>query len=251
VASLIKALRPGSRRDAGLAVVRPAAYRRVVDEPGGDRQHRPDDETPAGGSSDLLEFGGYRSRWLPHLSRRVRASTIEVAVISLAAGLIIGYAGGHLSAHPARPVAKPAAKARVTLPLLALAPPIADTGGRCAMQVGKHLELGIEIVNQSSSAVGIGRITPVFDLGGFRPVATGLGTCGALSGTGVDQPPLLFPGATEWITTTVEVLDRCPQALPVGFKVRFAQAGKRSATVFNAFPDLGQIPYRGCATASP
>ncbi len=226
----------------------------MVDEPDGDRRHQPDEEAAAGRrtdpSADLLEFGGYRRRWLPALSRRVRASTIEVAVVSLAAGLIIGFLGGHLSAHPGRQAAKPAVKAPTTLPLLAVEA-IADTGGRCAMQAGKHLELGIEIVNQSSSAVGIRRVSPVFDLGGFLPITTGLGTCGALPGASLVQSPLLFPRATIWITTTVEPLAQCPQAFPVGFKVRFAQAGKTFTTTFNAFPDLGQIPYHGCEGTSP
>ena len=221
---------------------------------------RPGDEWRSGADdgarSDLIEFGGHPGRWLPRLTwltwltGRIRASTIEVAIASLAAGLIIGFLSGHLSARTGHPVAKPPAKVRAALPLLALPAPIADTGGRCAMQVGKHLELGIEIVNQSQSAVGIGRIPPVFDLGGFHPIATGLGTCGALPGAGQSQPPVLYPGATEWITTTVAVLVHCPQALPVGFKVRFAQAGKTSVAVFNAFPDLGQIPYRGCKATS-
>ena len=34
-------------------------------------------------------------------------------------------------------------------------------------------------------------------------------------------------------------------------RVRFAQGGKTSAVTFSAFPDLGQIPYHGCAAASP
>jgi hypothetical protein len=217
----------------------------MVERPGGEEGRRPEGEV----RSDLIEFGGYRSRWLPKLGHRVRASTVEVAVASLAAGLIIGFMSGHLSAHTSRPVARPAIKVRVMMPLLSVTP-IVDIGGRCAMQVGKHLELGIEIGNQSSTAVGIGRITPVFELGGFRPIATGPGTCGALAGAEPFYPPLLFPGDTEWITTTVVALEHCPQALPVGFKVRFAQAGKTSSTVFNAFPDLGQIPYRGCKAPS-
>ena len=195
--------------------------------------------------SDVIEFGGFRRRWLPRLRRPIRglrASTVEVAIASLAVGLIIGYASGHLSAHG------PAGRqpARAATPVVSLAVPITDTGGRCALQIGRHLELGIEIANQSPTAVGIGRITPVFDLGGFHVITAGLGPCGTLTGAAAAQPPVLYPGGTEWITTTVAVLVHCPQALPVGFKVRFAQAGKISATTFNAFPDLGQLPYHGC-----
>ncbi|HUD38437.1 MAG TPA: hypothetical protein VMR14_16155 [Streptosporangiaceae bacterium] len=158
--------------------------------------------------------------------------------------------------HPIHVTAKPghlqraSAPGKVTLTPVVMQAPLADNGGRCAVQVGRNLELGIELVNQSSSPVIVRRITPVFALGGFRPTTSGAGSCGALPESRYVQPTAILPGATEWVAATLKVLVHCPQARPVGFKLRYSQSGKTGTTVFNAFPDLGQIPYRGCTTAS-
>jgi hypothetical protein len=225
----------------------------------------PDAET----EGDLLEFGGHPIGWarrrvgsepgsgpgadrLARLARqlsRVNASTIEAALIALVIGLVIGFVGGHVTAKP-KHQQHSTEPGKVTLTPVFMQAPLADNGGRCAVQVGRNLELGIELVNQSRSPVLVERITPVFALGGFRPTASGAGPCGALPGSQYVQPAAILPGATEWVAATLKVLVHCPQARPVGFKLRYSQSGKTGTTIFNAFPDLGQIPYRGCTTPS-
>src|ERR1700689_1162362 len=124
--------------------------------------------------------------------------------------------------HPIHVTAKPghlhraSAPGKVTLTPVVMQAPLADNGGRCAVQVGRNLELGIELVNQSSSPVIVRRITPVFALGGFRPTTSGAGSCGALPGSRYVQPTAILPGATERVAGTLKALVHCPQARPVG-----------------------------------
>jgi hypothetical protein len=226
-----------------------AAYGRVVDE----SSRRTDRSDP-----ELIEFGGYSGRrpWrrikLPAgWAGQIRPATVELAVAALAVGLLIGFGAGRLtSKHP--PVSAHrlhGTRGSLVNPVFAVAP-IADTGGRCAVQTGHKLELGIEIQDQSTKPVSIDQVKPVFALGGFRTLASGVGSCGALPGslpgTNLAPPGPLLPGATEWVTTTAAVLVPCPTALPVGFKISYRQAGRSAAIVINSFPDLGQIPYSGC-----
>ena len=53
-------------------------------------------------------------------------------------------------------------------------------------------------------------------------------------------------GATEWLTITFHVLERCPQPYPVQFVVSYTDAGKTATAQLDEFPDLGQVTYSGC-----
>jgi hypothetical protein len=193
--------------------------------------------------ADVIEAGGRPVPW-PRLGPR--GMTATVAVAALIAGLLVGFLGGHLTAGTASRQAAAAARSAAALPLGPAA--IAFTGSRCAVQHGRTLQLGIEITNQSGSAVAVGRVRPVLPLGGLRPVASQWGPCGSLPGPGPEQPASLPPGATAWVAITFDVLVRCPAALPVQFNVRFRQSGKTAAAQLDSFPDLGPVPYSGCGT---
>ncbi|HET9898384.1 MAG TPA: hypothetical protein VFQ44_25930 [Streptosporangiaceae bacterium] len=200
-----------------------------------------------GASSETIEFGG-SPRWLGRLagSRGSRGATVEYAVIALAVGVAIGFAGGRVTAghhqsrsgHPDHSLAGAGSRAPGS-------PAIMFTGKRCASQVGPDLQVGIEIQNGSASPVRIGAVTPLLALGGMRAVSGGVGTCGALPGTAASAPAL-GPGATAWVTITAAVRVRCPEPLPVGFRIGYTTAGKRATAKIDAFPDLGAVAYRHC-----
>jgi len=162
-----------------------------------------------------------------------------------------GFVGGRISAHHKHPVAAKPASTPVRTPEAFSVAPVVFTGDSCGVQRGMDLQLGIEIMNQSTKAVTLGKISPTFPLGGLHLVASGLGTCGEIPVASPFANSVLRPGMTSWITATVSVAVRCPQPLPVGFMVRYAQSGRSSATVLDGFPDLSQVAYRDCPYAGP
>ena len=118
------------------------------------------------------------------------------------------------------------------------------------MQLGRTLQLGIEIVNQSARPVALSKVAPIMPLDGLRAVAARWGPCGSLPEPVPPQSRSLGPGATRWLTVTFRVLVKCPEPFPVLFKVRYAQAGRTMTTEFDSFPDLGQVKYNSCPTGS-
>ncbi len=192
-------------------------------------------------------MGGRGPRW-PW--RRWPGPTLGVGAAALVVGLLLGYAGGHLQATgqaKARPAPSPSRT--VTTPALTGVLALTVTGDRCAVQLGRTLQLGIEIVNQSGRALALQRVAPVVPLSGLRAVAARWGPCGSLPQP-VPEPSLsLAPGGTRWLTVTFRVLARCPEPFPVLFKVSFVQSGRTMTTEFDSFPDLGQVRYGNCPTS--
>jgi len=220
-----------------------------------------------GEDRELIEFGGYGRRPrsgdkagpVRKLAGRalvlVRESTLEVTLGALAIGLVAGFVGGRVSAHHAHhghPAAAKSARTPGVTPTTPVdVPPVVFTGNSCGVQRGMNLQLGIEILNQSKKAVTLGKVLPTFPLGGLHMITSGLGTCGEIPLASPFTKPVLGPGMTGWVTATVSVKVRCPQPLPVGFMVSYAQFGRSSATVLNGFPDLSQVAYRNCPYAGP
>ncbi|HSR87245.1 MAG TPA: hypothetical protein VLM11_23945 [Streptosporangiaceae bacterium] len=217
------------------------------------RRERPAPGVPAGlgespgaaGDAEVIEVGGHRPRW-PRGTARGQA--ISIALAAFAAGLLLGFADGHLQARSNGGPARAATSATTVFPVGDTA--ITMTGNRCAVQLGHALQLGVEVVNQSDGTVALRQIEPVLPLGGLKAVASGWGTCGALIelGPGPGQATALGPGATGWLTVTFDVMVVCPQALPVEFKISYAQAGRLVTAEFLGFPDLGQVHYNNCGT---
>jgi hypothetical protein len=195
--------------------------------------------------ADLIEMGGHSPRW-PW--RSARGPTIGLALAALFAGLLLGFVGGHLQASAKGRPARTVAKALITARQLGSAA-IIMTGHRCAVQFGRTLQLGIEIVNQSGSPVTLRQVRPVLPLGGMHPVASQRGTCGSLPPwPGAEQANSLDAHATEWLTATFDVMIRCPEPLPVEFKVSYLQSGRLATAALLGFPDLGQVKYKNCST---
>ena len=149
---------------------------------------------------------------------------VLVAVLAIGAGL--GYISGK---HSAKKVVRvvTATPSPTSTASTAGSSVLAATGSQCATRTGTQLQLGIEILNATSKPLTIDRVATSFPLNGLRALSTARGSCGLLPGTGSDAAGLdLAPGATNWITVTVQVLVACPGPLPVDFEVRYSQDGR-------------------------
>lgn len=207
-------------------------------------QHRPRDRNLAGwaaaGGDDLIELGGHLTLW-PWRGRRGTAVGLALAV--LVAGLLLGFWAGRLTApHQARPVRTP----KPTATFGPLASGIVFTGNRCAVQHGRTLQLGIEVANQSGSAVSVQWIKSVLPGHGLRQIGSEVGTCGSVPVPGGAPVTSIVPGATAWLTATFAVEIKCPAPLPVLFVVDYASSAKSSAQYYQGFPDLAPVAYSGC-----
>ncbi len=203
-------------------------------------------ESPgAAGDAGVIEMGGDPPRWPWGAAR---GPAISIVLAALAAGLLLGFAGGRLQAGANGRSARGAASAATVFPVAGTA--ITMTGNRCAVQRGRALQLGVEVVNQSDRTAALRRIEPVLPLGGLRAVASRWRTCGALPelGPGPGPAAALGPGATGWLTVTFAVMAGCPGPLPVQFKISYAQAGSLVTAELPGFPDLGQVQYNNCGT---
>jgi len=207
----------------------------------------------SGAGDDVLELGGRRRRvprWWPP------SAAFVPAVVALVAGLAVGYAVGtrHPGEHAAAPLPSrataSAAPAAPAAPFSAGGFPLSQSGPQCSVQIGRELQVGLEITNLSSAAVRLRRVEVVLPLGGLKVTTQAWGPCGQLAATdeasGRILPPVLGRGASSWFTVTFQVLVRCPQPLPVQFTLDYDQQGRPTAIRLPGFPDLGQVPYSGC-----
>ena len=201
---------------------------------------------------DVVEQGGGRLpslRWRPPNWRSPRGAVVLLTVglaVGLVAGLAAGYAAGDRQAsrsvRPPRPAASPASPGSL---LTAGGPALTQAIGTCAAQNGRDLQLGVQVTNQSTANVTLSLVHPVLPLGGLKWISQQWAPCGTLP-TGQD-PAVLTPGASTWFSVTFEVLVRCPGPLPVQFMVSYVANGQQASTSLPGFPDLGQVPYTGCA----
>ena len=200
-----------------------------------------------GAGDDVLELGGQRRRmprWWPP------SAALVPGIVVLVAGLAVGYALGvrHAGEHAAPPL--PSRAAAPAAPFSAGGFPLSQSGPQCSVQVGRELQVGLEITNLSPAAVRLRRVEVVLPLGGLKVITQVWGPCGQLAATdeasGRILPPALGRGASSWFTVTFQVLVRCPQSLPVQFTLGYDQQGRAAAIRLPGFPDLGQSPYSGC-----
>jgi hypothetical protein len=172
---------------------------------------------------------------------------IAAAVAILVVGILIGYATGR---HGNRTVTRlvtpgpsPSSASQFGLDQ------VTGTGELCSVQSGNRLQLGVEITNPTGVPATLDRIEVKLPMGGMRLLRTTPGSCGQLGPPG--QPIAgyrLAPRATTWITVTVAVLVACPAPLPVQINVDYTQAGRAQSALLGGFPDMGNVPYTGCAT---
>jgi hypothetical protein len=204
-------------------------------------------------SGDIVQSGGRRSK-IPNW--RLSRGAALLGALGLAAGLAAGYAAGDRhAAGAARPPQRPRVTASQRLSITAVTPALTQTTSACSAQVGRDLQLGVQITNQSGAAVTLGRVQAVLPLGGLRVVSQQWAPCGVVPvSSGVQDAQQaqdqsggsLAPGASAWFTVTFKVLLACPRPLPVQFTLDYDVQGLPVTTSLPGFPDLSEIPYTGC-----
>jgi hypothetical protein len=192
------------------------------------------------GDGDVMDHGGP--------SRGPGFITV-LAAGTLVLGLAVGYAVGRNQAPAAVPAAR-ASTAHTQMP-----PPdfgaqdLSQSGQQCSTQIGRRLQLGVQVTNQSRSSVTLSGVRVVEPLGGLKETAHAWGTCGQLSAVASPSVDLLGAGDSTWFTVTFRVLERCPGALPVQFLLRYDSGGQTQTARLPGFVDLGHVPYSGCPVA--
>ena len=204
------------------------------------RPAAPGDADPGG--PDVVQQG---DRWA-----RGPAFAAGLAAVALVLGVAVGYAVGRNQA-PSRPAAAPSAKASTasaaasSAPALSL-PELGQSGQQCSEQIGRRLQLGVQVTNESASSMRLSNVRVILPLGGLKPTAHAWGTCGQLPGSPNPQATLVSAGGSAWFTVTFRVLERCPGALPVQFLLSYDRGGSTKTVRLPGFVDLGHVPYGGC-----
>ena len=209
-----------------------------------------------GGDSpeDVVALGSERGpRFTIPGWRPSRAAGI-LAVVTLLAGLAVGYAIGNRPGGPARATPGPSAarsaasSAHPPLADIPLAgPALTEEPGTCSTQVGDDLELGIPVTNISAQTVLLQSAQPVAGVPGLLKVLSwSWAPCG-FDGDGIIPDTVeLGPGETTWLTATVRPLVACPGPAPLQFRVSYSVNRQRSSFTLPGFSDLSAVRYSGC-----
>jgi hypothetical protein len=162
-------------------------------------------------------------------------------IIGLIAALILGgvigyFVGDNHGRSTARPAVAPS-PTTVVKPFAA----VALTGRQCSVQLGKRLQLGVEITNNTDHQIMLKDMQIGLPIGGLHVRAKTFGTCGSVGGNVGPQP--LAAGNSTWMSATFDVDVPCPTAIPVLFVAVY----DTEESVLGGFQDLGQVPYTGCS----
>jgi hypothetical protein len=186
-----------------------------------------------------------------------------MAAVTLVVGLAVGYAAGHgqgrgTVAAPGKPAA-PAGQAKGGVnsqTIIAVAPSasigfygpaLTENPGTCSAQVGRNLELGIPITNQSGETVVLESVKPVPLVSGMLKVLSWHWDPCSFDNDGiVPDAVVLGPGGTTWVTAVVQPLIACPTPAPLQFQVTYSVNSQESTFNLPGFPDLSAVHYSGC-----
>lgn len=208
------------------------------------------------GPGDVVELGGGRRFRLPgwRPSRGAEILAVATLVVGLAAGYATGSSGARSAARPQPTVTvtafppgpvPDASFSSVASPALTQDPDV------CAVQTGRDtMELGIQLVNESTQTLTLTNAKAVLPLGGLTQLTWQWGTCGALINGPVQGDYSLSPGQGAWLTVTFQVQLRCPAPVPVQFNVAYRVKGHSGAVSLSGFSNLGEVPYSGCGTGA-
>jgi hypothetical protein len=190
--------------------------------------------------------------------RPSRAAGI-LAVVTLLAGLAVGYAIGHQQSgraedaagtRAARSTAPPPAASSADQELAGIAlygPALTEAGGTCSAQVGHDLELGIPVTNTSPETVLLQSANPVADTPSqIKVLSWRWATCGFDTDGIIPDSVALGPGETTWLTAIVEPLVACPAASPLQFRVTYSINRQKTSFTLPGFADLSSVHYSGC-----
>jgi hypothetical protein len=201
-------------------------------------------------TDDVVDQGGRR---FPLPSWRPSRGAGVLAAAALIVGLAAGYAAGDRHARGSAAFTKPAGTATsspspVSPPAFSFAdsPALTQDIGLCSTQIGRELQLGVQITNQSAAPLTLQTVRAVLPMGGLKQVAQQWAPCGTLPAGLVQADEVLPPGASTWLAVTFKVQLHCPTPAPVHFTVGYLAQGHSTATSLPGFPDLSQISYSGC-----
>ena len=129
---------------------------------------------------------------------------------------------------------------------------VQPTGNQCGAQTGPHLiQVGVEIHNFGADDITLVRTSATFPLNGLTLGSSGVGTaCGQLAEPEVIDGYVLSSGDAVTLLFDLNVLVACPQPYPVSFGVTYMQGDQKHVAALPGFPDLGDVVYTGCSTAS-
>lgn len=206
-------------------------------------------------ADDLLELGGRRLRlpgkWRSRLPgwRPSRGAAVFAAA-ALVVGLAAGYAAGDRQARGGAAIPAPSASASAPAPATSFSfagsPALTQDTGACSAQTAQGLQLGVQVSNQSTQPLTLRTARAVLPTGGLKEVGWQWSACGALPNGLGQANQILLPGQSTWMTVTFKVQLRCPAPYPVQFSVGYLVRGKSVSASLPGFPDLSQVPYRGC-----
>ena len=190
---------------------------------------------------------------LPSPGWRPSRGASILAAATLVIGLAAGYAAGHgqgrgTVAAPAKPSpsAGPAGRGVASGTIVAAEPPTEEPG-TCSVQVGRDLELGIPVTNQSGQTVLLESVKPVTPVSGLLTVVSWRwNPCGFDNNGLVPEVVVLGPGETTWVTAVVEPRVACPGPAPLQFRLTYSVNGRNGTVTLPGFSDLGAVAYSGC-----
>jgi hypothetical protein len=222
---------------------------------------------------DILEQGSEREPRFTFPDWRPSRAAGILAIVTLVAGLGIGYSvgkqqGSHSAAAPAPPAASttPAGQLPPTYPWnpSSVVRLIAGMGlnaltqepGTCSAQVGQDYEVGIPVTNASQQPVTLRTVKPVPGVTGMLSVLSWQWTPCGYNGAGATvQVPgttqvitILQPGQSSWLTATVKPLVACPTGAPLQFHVTYLVNGRALSSTLRGFSDLSTVHFAGCAS---
>jgi hypothetical protein len=214
-----------------------------------------DSDVPWGSDAadDLIEQGregsgpGWRgrSRWPRWRLGRTGKVTGGLVVVALALGLVGGYLGGY-HAGDARGRSQ-IRTSRSSPPLVAESFGLAETGSQCSAPLGRgRLQVGIEVVNGSGTAVRLGALTALFPRGGLKLTGAVWGPCGTLPYAQSAVSSVLPIGASTWLSVIVSTAGECPAGIPVEYVASYTQQGQTFTVSLQGFVAPGGLQADGC-----
>ena len=180
-----------------------------------------------------------------------------MAAVTLVVGLGAGYAAGHrhtrggaagasAAGAGADATQRPRTSSSPVSPLVPVSLALTQLTTGCSAQVGRDLQLGVQVTNRSAAAVTLEQIKAVLPMGGLRAISEQWGPCGILPAGQAPPGSPLAPGDSVWFTVTFKVLLKCPGPLPVQFSVGYDVGGQHAVVTLPGFVDLSQVPYGVC-----
>jgi hypothetical protein len=168
----------------------------------------------------------------------VRKAAAWLAAGALALGLAGGYLAGYRvgSDHGRSQIRTP----RSSPPLEAESFGLAETGSQCSDTQGHNrLQVGIEVVNGSGSAVRLGALTALFPRGGLKLAGAVWGPCGTLPFPHSAVSSVLPLGASTWLSVIVTTAGECPDGMPIEYVASYTQQGQTFTVTLQGFVEMG------------